>query len=128
MKIDIIKKVASLNLPIGTYVVFGSGPMAAKGLREVRDIDLLVTKGLYAELKSSGWTEKNWDSGGSYLEKNGIGSKVISVPCQELFWQQTLEYQMAILCNNTLKVAIEAGMEFDVNSGGEARIYVQESE
>ena len=45
------------------------------------------------------------------LEKNGIGSKVISVPCQELFWQQTLEYQMAILCNNTLKVAIEAGSE-----------------
>ena len=45
------------------------------------------------------------------LEKNGIGSKVISVPCQELFWQQTLEYQMAILCNNTLKVAIEAGNE-----------------
>lgn len=43
------------------------------------------------------------------LEKNGIGSKVISVPCQELFWKQTLEYQMAILCNNALKVAIEAG-------------------
>ena len=45
------------------------------------------------------------------LEKQGIGSKVISVPCQELFWQQPLEQQMAILCNNSLKVAIEAGIE-----------------
>ena len=45
------------------------------------------------------------------LEKKEIGCKVISVPCQELFWQQDLEYQMAILCNNTLKVAIEAGSE-----------------
>ena len=45
------------------------------------------------------------------LEKEEIGCKVISVPCQELFWQQSLEYQMAILCNNTLKIAIEAGNE-----------------
>ena len=45
------------------------------------------------------------------LEKKQIGCKVISVPCQELFWQQSLEYQMAILCNNTLKIAIEAGNE-----------------
>jgi transketolase len=45
------------------------------------------------------------------LEIKGVGSKVISVPCQELFWQQPLEYQMALLCNNSLKVAIEAGIE-----------------
>ena len=45
------------------------------------------------------------------MDKKGIGSKVISVPCQELFWQQTVDYQMAILSNNTLKVAIEAGSE-----------------
>ncbi|RST67214.1 transketolase [Candidatus Aquarickettsia rohweri] len=43
------------------------------------------------------------------LEKKQIGCKVISVPCQEIFWEQSLEYQMAILCNNTLKIAIEAG-------------------
>ena len=45
------------------------------------------------------------------LEAQGIGCKVISVPCQELFWQQPLEYQTGILDSNTLKVAIEAGVE-----------------
>lgn len=45
------------------------------------------------------------------LEAKGIGGKVVSVPCQELFWQQPLEYQMGILCNSSLKVAIEAGIE-----------------
>ena len=45
------------------------------------------------------------------LEKHEIGSKVISVPCQELFWQQPPEQQIAMLRNNSLKVAIEAGIE-----------------
>ena len=45
------------------------------------------------------------------LEIQGVGSKVISVPCQELFWQQSAEYQTAILCNDSIKVAIEAGIE-----------------
>ena len=45
------------------------------------------------------------------LEGQGVGSKVISVPCQELFWQQPFEYQRVILCKDSLKVAIEAGIE-----------------
>ena len=45
------------------------------------------------------------------LEKHNIGARIVSVPCIELFFEQSLEYQMSILCNNTLKVAIEAGIE-----------------
>ncbi len=45
------------------------------------------------------------------LEVQGIGAVVVSVICQELFWQQSMEYQMSILCNKSLKVAVEAGVQ-----------------
>ncbi|WPX97134.1 transketolase [Candidatus Bandiella euplotis] len=45
------------------------------------------------------------------LEEKEIFSRVISVPCQELFWDQPFEYQTAILHDDSLKVAIEAGIE-----------------
>ncbi len=54
---EIITKVKTLHFPEGSYIVFGSCPMAAAGLREAGDIDMLVTKELFNELKQSGWTE-----------------------------------------------------------------------
>ena len=45
------------------------------------------------------------------LDNQKIGSTVISVPCQELFWEQNKEYKMSILHGDTMKVAIEAGNE-----------------
>lgn len=56
-KEEIIIKVKSLNFPKNSYVVFGSGPLAVAGLREVNDIDLLVSKDLYNKLKTSGWEQ-----------------------------------------------------------------------
>lgn len=43
------------------------------------------------------------------LEKEGIGVRVISVPCFELFNEQSSEYKVNFLCNSTVKVAVEAG-------------------
>ena len=43
------------------------------------------------------------------LSKSGIESKVVSMPCQELFDQQSEEYKNKILENNNLIVSIEAG-------------------
>lgn len=63
----IFDKVKELNLPIGQYVVFGSGPLAAYGIRESRDVDLLITNSLYIKLKNEGWEEKEWSDGGFYL-------------------------------------------------------------
>lgn len=54
-KRDIINKVKTLNLPKDSYIVFGSGPLAAVGIREANDIDLLVSRGVYEELKKKGW-------------------------------------------------------------------------
>jgi hypothetical protein len=58
-KQEIIIKVKELNLPKGSYVVFGSCPLAAAGIREAGDIDLMVSQEMFAELKKNGWTEIN---------------------------------------------------------------------
>lgn len=55
IKQDIISKVKALNLPENSYIVFGSGSLAILGIREVNDIDLLISKELYKELKKKGW-------------------------------------------------------------------------
>ncbi len=43
------------------------------------------------------------------LKNSGIESKVVSMPCQELFDQQSKEYKDKILENDNLIVSIEAG-------------------
>ena len=74
MIIDIFQKVKGLNLPLGQYVVFGSGPLAAHGIRETRDVDLLVLPELYDKLKQEGWEEKSWETPppGRYLYKDNV--------------------------------------------------------
>lgn len=47
----------ALGWPAGSYVVFGSGPMAAAGIREASDIDFLVSPDLYKKLRDAGWKE-----------------------------------------------------------------------
>lgn len=58
-KNDVIAKVKSLNFPKGSYVVYGSAPFAVLGIREVNDIDLLVSPELYEKLEKSGWKKVN---------------------------------------------------------------------
>ncbi len=57
IKEEIIAKVKTLNLPKGSYIVFGSCPLALAGIREANDIDLLVSKELLGKLKEAGWKE-----------------------------------------------------------------------
>ena len=54
-KEEIIRKAKELNLPGGSYVVFGSCPLAALGIREAKDIDMLVSQELYSQLEERGW-------------------------------------------------------------------------
>lgn len=39
-----------LGLPLGQYAITGSGPMGIRNLKEIGDIDILVTEELWAEL------------------------------------------------------------------------------
>lgn len=56
-KQQIIDKVKSLNLTEGSYVVFGSCPLALVGLREAGDVDMLVNDETFARLRQDGWRE-----------------------------------------------------------------------
>jgi hypothetical protein len=46
-KFSVLKK---YNLPLGSYSIGGSGPLGIRGLREIRDIDILVLDGLRDDL------------------------------------------------------------------------------
>lgn len=54
---QIIQKVKSLNLPEGSYVVFGSCPLALAGIREASDVDMLVNDEVHDVLRHAGWQE-----------------------------------------------------------------------
>ena len=67
---EIVIKVKELSLPIGKYALFGSVPLTAYGIRESRDIDILITSDLFNELKESGkWVEKTNPNGDKKLVK-----------------------------------------------------------
>lgn len=57
-KQDIISRTKALNLPVGNYCVFGSGVLEVHGIRKANDVDIIVTKELYEELKRLGWKRK----------------------------------------------------------------------
>jgi hypothetical protein len=69
--VDIFQAVKTLSLPLGQYIVFGSGPLAAHGIRPTSDVDLFVTTALYKKLKAEGWEEKELHTppGGLYLSR-----------------------------------------------------------
>jgi len=54
--IDIFQKLKELNFPKGEYVVVG-GAMAAHGIREAHDLDILVTPNLYQSLLKQGFEQ-----------------------------------------------------------------------
>lgn len=56
---DLISRIKSLNLPIGKYIVFGSSVMEVHGIRKAKDVDLIVDKDVYQELKRCGW-KRHW--------------------------------------------------------------------
>ena len=45
------------------------------------------------------------------LHSKAIGTRVVSIPCFEIFDQQSMEYQSNLLDNSSIKVAIEAGIK-----------------
>ena len=54
---DIFSELKRLALPLGQYVVVGGGCLAAHGLRETRDLDVVVLPQLFERLRQEGWEE-----------------------------------------------------------------------
>ena len=45
------------------------------------------------------------------LQAEGIGTRVVSVPCMDLFAQQSDEYRNSVLGSSPVCIAIEAGVQ-----------------
>jgi hypothetical protein len=69
---NIITKVKKLDLPLGLYVVIGSGIMAQLGLRAANDVDIAVTPDLCATLRASGEWEEAERYGKIFLKKEVV--------------------------------------------------------
>jgi len=70
MNEKIFQKVKDLNLPIGKYIIFGSGPLAIRNLKIPHDIDILVTQDVYDRYKQKNeWQEKEYNQD-LYLEND----------------------------------------------------------
>ncbi|MGH6761265.1 MAG: transketolase [Phyllobacterium sp.] len=52
----------------------------------------------------------------SRLEKSGIATRVVSVPCFELFQAQTEQYKKALLGSAPVRIAVEAGIRLGWDS------------
>ena len=97
---------------------------AVKQVRSNFDLENLCAKGAYV-LCSSG-DNKEFDvtifatgselSIGKEVYENifniGVSTRLVSVPCMELFFRQSPEYINSLLCSSKLKVAIEVGSSF----------------
>jgi predicted nucleotidyltransferase len=63
---EVIEKIKDLGLPAGKYLVLGGSVLAVRGIRETRDIDILVLPQVFEQLSREGWTldpeyEKKWN-------------------------------------------------------------------
>lgn len=70
---DLFKELKKLDLPEGEFLVLGSGILGALGIRAINDIDLLVTQGLFDQLKEQGWKYEVIEIEGRLREKISNG-------------------------------------------------------
>lgn len=69
---ELFQKIKELNLPQGKYAIFGSAPMCIRGMRECRDLDVIVTEDLFNEQNEKPGWEIRKTKKSIYLEKDGI--------------------------------------------------------
>ncbi|OGZ73116.1 MAG: hypothetical protein A2908_01130 [Candidatus Staskawiczbacteria bacterium RIFCSPLOWO2_01_FULL_38_12b] len=75
---NIFERVKSLHFPTGEYVVIGAGILEVLGIRDTRDVDVIVSPELFKKLKESKvYTEEiRWGKLFLVGEKIDIGSKL----------------------------------------------------
>lgn len=72
-RMSLVERVRGLNLPAGTYAVFGSGPLDVRGIREAHDIDIIVTHDQFRKIAADmSWQTKELADHHSSLEKDGV--------------------------------------------------------
>ncbi len=58
---NLFEEVKRLDLPPGEYVVIGSGILGALGIRDIADVDLLVSPRVFEQLRERGWVYQEID-------------------------------------------------------------------
>ncbi|MBU3934754.1 hypothetical protein KKC00_02225 [Patescibacteria group bacterium] len=72
-KEEINSIVKGLNLPTGKYALFGSVPMAMRGIRECHDIDIILSDDLWQQyFNDETWRKEKKPSGKVCLVKDKI--------------------------------------------------------
>jgi len=70
---ELFESVRKLNLPIGKFILFGSAPIVVRGLRECRDIDILVTEDVWESYRNKPeWKLKETPKGSEYWSHGDI--------------------------------------------------------
>ncbi|MGR6468018.1 transketolase [Rhizobium sp. PAMB 3182] len=72
--------------------------------------DLVPAEGAKVTIFATGSEVEIALKGREALEAKGISTRVVSVPCVELFLEQSEDYQKSIIGNSPVKVAVEAGI------------------
>lgn len=76
MIVDIFSEVKKLGFSPDQFMVVGSGILAAKGIRQTQDLDILVSPELFQECRSQGWEVKPWtwkgDPEQGWLKKDDV--------------------------------------------------------
>lgn len=61
-----------MNLPLGQYALFRSAPLGIRGLRDCRDVDVIVSTQLWQKCLADGWQIRQVKSGNQCLSKGEI--------------------------------------------------------
>ena len=69
---NLLKELKELNLPVEDFAIFGSGPMAIRGLRENDDLDIIVKKELWEKLSKKYPVRTKNEGRTSYIQIGGI--------------------------------------------------------
>ena len=117
-----------LNLPQNDFVVVGSGPMSVRGIRESKDIDVIVTQSLWDELTKNHTTGINsWGVQNIELEhdieilhptQSMFGNSSI-VPVEEVFGKADMFDGIKFISLEHLKkIKIKLGRDKDMEDVG----------
>ncbi|MGH1398784.1 MAG: transketolase [Alphaproteobacteria bacterium] len=105
--------------------------LTRQGLPTLRDnsAENKVARGAYILKDSDGEPDVTLFASGSEVhlaieaaEKIDAAVRVVSVPCMDLFFEQDSEYFQSLICNKSIKIAVEAGIRqgWDRIIGGHA--------
>ncbi len=119
---DGVETAESWEIALATHKTPSIMALTRQGLPTVRQADEenLTARGAYILKETSNEPEVTLFASGSEvaialdayeaLAKDGVQVRMVSCPCLDLFAQQDGDYIQELTCNNSIKIAVEAGV------------------